>query len=118
MGILWLVLTTAFAQDAAPAEAPAAEEDTVAAQVLRSDRMEFDERLVKGSTAAGSVYLFKRRARALPALVPVRQSFRSRILEAWFDPEVVQQLATPDVPAAAPEAEDAPEAPAPADDTP
>ena len=47
----------------------------------RSSRMEFDERLVKGQTAkSGAVYLFKRVPRKLPGLVPMRRSYRERIV--------------------------------------
>ncbi len=50
---------------------------------LRSSRrLEFDERLVKGQAAkSGAVYLFKRIPRRLPGLVPLRQSYRRRIVE-------------------------------------
>ncbi len=48
----------------------------------RSNRMEFDERLVKGQAASsGAVYLFKRVPRQLPGLVPLRVSYRSAIVE-------------------------------------
>lgn len=48
----------------------------------RSGRMEFDERLVKGQAAkSGAVYLFKRVPRRLPDLVPLRTSYRKRIVE-------------------------------------
>ncbi len=48
----------------------------------RSGRMEFDERLVKGQAAkSGAVYLFKRTPRRLPGLVPMRRSYRRRIVE-------------------------------------
>ena len=44
--------------------------------------MEFDERLVKGQAAkSGAVYLFKRVPRRLPGLVPMRKSYRKRIVE-------------------------------------
>jgi hypothetical protein len=47
----------------------------------RSNRMEFDERLVKGQAAkSGAVYLFKRVPRHLPGLVPMRRSYRRRIV--------------------------------------
>jgi hypothetical protein len=54
----------------------------------RSNRMEFDERVVKGQAAkSGAVYLFKRVPRRLPGLVPMRKSYRRRIVEpvlgAW-----------------------------------
>jgi hypothetical protein len=48
----------------------------------RSGRMEFDERLVKGQAAkSGAVYLFKRVPRRLPGLVPMRRSYRQRIVQ-------------------------------------
>ena len=48
----------------------------------RSGRMEFDERLIKGQAAkSGAVYLFKRIPRHLPGLVPMRRSYRARIVE-------------------------------------
>lgn len=47
----------------------------------RSGRMEFDERLIKGQAAkSGAVYLFKRVPRRLPGLVPMRRSYRRRIV--------------------------------------
>jgi len=50
--------------------------------VRRSNRMEFDERLVKGQAAkSGAVYLFERAPRRLPGLVPMRRSYRKRIVE-------------------------------------
>jgi len=64
------------AEEEKPAEEAA---DTT---VLRSNRMEFDERLVKGQSASsGAVYLFKRVPRHLPGLVPMRRSYRARIVE-------------------------------------
>lgn len=48
----------------------------------RSNRMDFDERLVKGQGArSGAVYLFKRTPRKLPELVSLRTSYRQRIIE-------------------------------------
>lgn len=78
------VAGAASAQDP-EAEAPAAAapaDPTAGGNVVRSGRMEFDARLVKGETAkSGAVYLFKREPRALPPLVPLRVSYRSRIVE-------------------------------------
>lgn len=46
----------------------------------RSDRLDFDERLIQGQTArAGAVYLFSRPPRDLPELVKLRRSFRAEI---------------------------------------
>lgn len=67
-----LAPAAARAQDAAPAEGAA---------MARSNKMEFDERLIKGQTAkSGAVYLFKRVPRQLPGLVGVRRSYRARIV--------------------------------------
>jgi len=44
------------------------------------ENMEFDEQVIRGSTASGAVYVTERQARPLPALVPVRVSFRSHLL--------------------------------------
>ncbi len=90
-------------EEAADAEAPAAdgesappaeEEEPKLGRIVRDDqaggegslrrsgRMEFDERLVKGQAAkSGAVYLFKRVPRRLPGLVPMRRSYRRRIVE-------------------------------------
>ncbi len=83
MALIWV--TPSFAQEA-PAEegeeTPAAAGDPTGTNVVRSGRMEFDARLVKGETAkSGAVYLFKREARNLPPLVPLRRSYRPRIVE-------------------------------------
>jgi hypothetical protein len=57
-------------------------ENTGDGSLRRSNRMEFDERLVKGQAAkSGAVYLFKRVPRRLPGLVPMRRSYRRRIVE-------------------------------------
>ena len=70
----------ASAQETADDEqTPTAEEEAV--PMPTSSRMEFDERLIRGEAAAGSVYLFQRRPRQLPGLVPMRRSYRSRIVE-------------------------------------
>ncbi|MBI2892030.1 MAG: hypothetical protein HYY06_00650 [Deltaproteobacteria bacterium] len=46
----------------------------------RSDRLDFDERLIQGQTArSGAVYLFSRPPRDLPELVKLRKSFRPEI---------------------------------------
>jgi len=65
----YVILGTALAQD---------ETDASAAP---SNTLTFDERLVRGQVAAGSVYLFQRKPRALPGLVPVRRSYRAEIVE-------------------------------------
>ncbi len=51
----------------------------------RSNRMEFDARLVKGQTAtSGAVYLFQRAPRKLPPLLKMHQSYLDRIVEPIF----------------------------------
>lgn len=63
-----------------PSIAPPKEESAMDS-LQRSGRMEFDERLVKGQAAkSGAVYLFKRVPRRLPGLVPMRRSYRKRIV--------------------------------------
>jgi hypothetical protein len=65
---------------AADSPAPASASSSMGS-MRRSSRMEFDERLVKGQTAkSGAVYLFKRVPRKLPGLVPMRRSYRQRIV--------------------------------------
>jgi hypothetical protein len=62
-----------------PEPAPAEEQ---AGMLQRSNRMEFDERLIRGQGAAsGAVYLFDRAPRELPGLVPLRRSYRDEIVE-------------------------------------
>ena len=46
----------------------------------RSNRMEFDGRLVKGERAAGAVYLFKRTPRPLPPLLRFERDVLNRIV--------------------------------------
>ena len=86
-------------------EAPPPAEDT--GTVMRSNRMEFDERLVKGQAASsGAVYLFKRVPRHLPGLVPMRRSYRARIVEpvlgerelkpAVYSTEVDEEMPAPE----------------------
>ncbi len=71
--ILALLWGLAQAQEAAPA--------AEATDIASSGRLSFDERVVRGQVAAGSVYLFQRKPRALPGLVPVRRSYRAQIVE-------------------------------------
>lgn len=46
----------------------------------RSNRVEFDARLVRGEKASGAVYLFQRAPRRLPALVDLKRDYLSRIV--------------------------------------
>jgi hypothetical protein len=60
----------------------AAAGDTSMAGMRRSNRMEFDARLVKGERPkAGAVYLFQRAPRRLPPLVKLRQSYLGEIVD-------------------------------------
>ncbi len=51
-----------------------------APSLQRSNRMEFDGRLVKGERAAGAVYLFKRTPRPLPPLLRFERDVLNRIV--------------------------------------
>ncbi len=62
--------------------------------VRRSNRMEFDARLVQGERPkAGAVYLFERSPRRLPALVKLRQSYVREIVVPVLGVEVWRQSA-------------------------
>ncbi|MCB9548898.1 MAG: hypothetical protein H6706_24095 [Myxococcales bacterium] len=71
-----------------PAEAPAsvapaapATTAETAPSLRRSNRLEFDARLVQGEKASGAVYLFQRAPRALPGLVHLQARYLDRIVE-------------------------------------
>ncbi len=120
LGLLWMLSSSAAAQeepeDGVEAESPTEAEDVAAAEaspgpaeatpasVPGSSRLEFDPRLVRGGTAAGSVYLFHRRPRPLPSLVSAVPGFRDRIVIPLFGTEI----APPRRPASAEEEEEAP----------
>lgn len=80
--VLWASLWSprALAQDSeTTAEAPAA--------LQRPARLEFDDRLVRGQSAdVGAIYLFERKPRPLPPLVPVRRSFRDHSVAPLLGP--------------------------------
>jgi hypothetical protein len=61
---------------AAPAAAagPGAPHEVVA----RESHIEFDERMIKGQTAAGAIYLFQRAPTEFKSIVTVPESFRPR----------------------------------------
>lgn len=44
-------------------------------QLRRSDRMEFDARLIRGERASGAVFLFQRTPRRLPSMVERRRTY-------------------------------------------
>jgi hypothetical protein len=52
--------------------------------VKRESRIEFDERLVQGQTAAGAIYLFQRSESELRSMVRVPESFQDRTLRTVF----------------------------------
>ena len=73
--------------------------DQTQVPLRRSNRLEFDERLIKGQTASsGAVYLFTRTPRALPALVPLRRSYRKRIVEPVLGDRRLEPINTSGVP--------------------
>ena len=79
----WVIALIAMALMVAPVVASAQDSETTPAEgtLARPNKLEFDERLVKGQTAkSGAVYLFKRVPRQLPGLVGIRRSYRSRIV--------------------------------------
>lgn len=56
----------------------------------RSDRMEFDARLIRGERTSGAVFLFQRSPRDLPSMVDRRESYlqdsvRSALGEKWAE---------------------------------
>ncbi len=52
----------------------------------RSNRIEFDARLVRGEKASGAVYLFQRAPRRFPSLVDLRRRYLERITEPVLGP--------------------------------
>lgn len=53
-----------------------ADADASLSSLRRSNRMEFDARLIRGETAgSGAVFLFQRAPRALPSMVKTRSSY-------------------------------------------
>jgi hypothetical protein len=66
--------TPEAATPAAAAGAPGAPHDVVA----RESHIEFDERMIKGQTAAGAIYLFQRAPTEFKSIVTVPESFRPR----------------------------------------
>ncbi len=59
-----------------PKEEASGGEEAPSGSLRRSNRMEFDARLIRGETAgSGAVFLFQRAPRALPSMVPLRTSY-------------------------------------------
>ena len=95
---LTLLLTsgTALAQDdaeetsgeeASSSESSQEQDANSLGSLRRSNRMEFDARLVRGETAgSGAVFLFQRAPRALPSMVPLRKSYLHRSVDQVLTP--------------------------------
>ena len=89
---LVLLPSIALAKSPAAPEAGAAKEGSL----TRSNKIEFDERLVKGQAAkSGAVYLFKRVPRQLPNLVAIRRSYRERIVRPVLGERKLSKQITP-----------------------
>jgi hypothetical protein len=64
---------------AAPAQARPAEDRTPPRESIRQEsRIEFDERMLRGQSAAGVIYLFQRTPSDWKSIVEVPDSFRAR----------------------------------------
>lgn len=64
-------------QDPRPAEKPVAHAESV----KQESRIEFDERMLKGQSASGVIYLFQRTPSEWKSIVEVPGSFRPRTVE-------------------------------------
>ena len=75
------------AADGASAKAGSGQSDVRAAQaplresVRQESRIEFDERMLRGQSAAGVIYLFQRTPSDWKSIVEVPDSFRARTVE-------------------------------------
>jgi hypothetical protein len=49
--------------------------------VQRESRIEFDERMVRGQSAAGAIFLFQRAPSDFKSIVDVPDSFRAKTVE-------------------------------------
>jgi hypothetical protein len=81
-----------------PAAAPPAASKaggTPAPGLRRSNRMEFDARVVKGERATGAVYLFQRVPRRLPPLLRLRPNPLDRIVRPVLRRGVDRRAETP-----------------------
>jgi hypothetical protein len=73
VGATLCVAQPAFAQDD---EESSSEGEAATGSLQRSNRMEFDARLIRGETAgSGAVFIFQRAPRKLPSMVPRRTSY-------------------------------------------
>jgi hypothetical protein len=50
----------------------------------RESRIEFDERMVQGQTAAGAIYLFQRADAAFSSMIAAPESFRERTVRTVY----------------------------------
>lgn len=70
---------TSSKKGAAPAQARPTEERTQARESVRQEsRIEFDERMLRGQSAAGVIYLFQRTPSDWKSIVEVPDGFRAR----------------------------------------
>lgn len=84
--VVCTVPTRAAAQD----QSGGAEGNSSGSKLQRSDRMEFDARLIRGERASGAVFLFQRTPRQLPSMVErrrtyLRESVRTLLGEEWAE---------------------------------
>ena len=75
----------AEAADRAAAPAPASA-GSARETVQRESRIEFDERLVQGQTAAGAIYLFQRGESEFRSMIKLPESFRDRTVRQLLPP--------------------------------
>jgi hypothetical protein len=66
---------------AAPATSGAAPPSSPREIVQRESRIEFDERMVRGQSAAGAIFLFQRAPSDFKSIVDVPDSFRAKTVE-------------------------------------
>jgi hypothetical protein len=64
--------------------APAAAAVKAGDAARRESRIEFDERMVQGQTAAGAIYLFQRADAAFSSMIAAPASFRDRTLRTVY----------------------------------
>ena len=67
-----------------PAPVRTAPSESARDVVQRESKIEFDERLVQGQTAAGAIYLFQRGESEYRSLIKPPDSFRDRTVKKLF----------------------------------
>lgn len=95
VAVLAAGLPSASAQDAGGGDGQAEQQASGGpsddgGSLQRSDRMEFDARLIRGQRASGAVFLFQRAPRELPSMVERRRTFleasvRSVLGTSWAE---------------------------------